>query len=572
MAEHSLRRRLVTVGVGVAVIGAAGGAAWAATNGPSTSYRLATAHLGSATTTLVVTGTIEPQHSADVDFQVSGTVGKVLVHQGQHVTAGQRLARLDGTALRSALSTARSTLARARAALSEAESGESGTVSTGSGETAATTSSTQISTTAYELTSSTTTTPHPSPSPSSSGTGGGTGAGSGLSSAITRDQAVVVAAQHRLDDDIAAATSALSAEKKACAGELGSGGTSPATEDCTAAATTLLDDQQTVSADETAVENAETALTDALTRAISSAGRTSTGSSGGATSSTPSSGDRSGSGSDGSHASSSTSTSGTSGGTASAASLASDEAAIDTARADVATARGDLAEAVIRAPIGGSVAAVTIAKGDSVSGSSSSTDPAVEIRGSHQAEVVADLSAAQVQQVELGTAATAVADGESRSLRGHVTAIGLTPVTSDSSDETASDSTSYPVTVSLAGAGGVVDGADAGVTFQIATARNVATVPTSAVRRSGGSYTVRVMSDGKVRTRTVTVGVVGASLTQITSGLAVGDRVVLADLDAAVPSSSTNQTTRGSFRVGAGFGGGTFTGGSFSGGPPGGTP
>jgi HlyD family secretion protein len=49
----------------------------------------------------------------------------------------------------------------------------------------------------------------------------------------------------------------------------------------------------------------------------------------------------------------------------------------------------------------------------------------------------------------------------------------------------------------------------------------------------------------------VTVGVIGAIYTQITSGISMDTNVVLADFSQAVPSSSTNSLNNG-------FGGGSF--------------
>ena len=63
-----------------------------------------------------------------------------------------------------------------------------------------------------------------------------------------------------------------------------------------------------------------------------------------------------------------------------------------------------------------------------------------------------------------------------------------------------------------------------------------------------------------------TTGTVGASMTEVTKGLAVGDRVVLADLDRALPTSSTTTTTRFGGAAGGGFGAGGGAGGFGAGG------
>jgi hypothetical protein len=72
---------------------------------------------------------------------------------------------------------------------------------------------------------------------------------------------------------------------------------------------------------------------------------------------------------------------------------------------------------------------------------------------------------------------------------------------------------------------------------------------------------VRVLTGEQVAPTPVQIGAVGSVLTQIVSGLKVGQQVVLADLSAALPSSSTGA------RLGGGFGGGGFGGAKVPGGP-----
>ncbi len=71
------------------------------------------------------------------------------------------------------------------------------------------------------------------------------------------------------------------------------------------------------------------------------------------------------------------------------------------------------------------------------------------------------------------------------------------------------------------------------------------TVPTSAVTRAGTRAFVQVLtgtSDG--HPSLVTVGVVGNRVTSLTAGLKAGQQVVLADLDAALPSSTSTTGSR----------------------------
>ena len=70
--------------------------------------------------------------------------------------------------------------------------------------------------------------------------------------------------------------------------------------------------------------------------------------------------------------------------------------------------------------------------------------------------------------------------------------------------------------------------------------------------------TVQVVSDGRATRTPVTTGVTGATTVEVTSGLAAGDVVVLADLGAALPTSDQPTGPQGGFVVG---GPGGFTGG-----------
>jgi hypothetical protein len=153
-------------------------------------------------------------------------------------------------------------------------------------------------------------------------------------------------------------------------------------------------------------------------------------------------------------------------------------------------------------------------------------------------------------------------DGTTKAVTGVVVSVGLT--------ETASDDTAYPVVIALSRhATSLVSGADAAVTVDLASAADVIAVPTSAVHHNGAATYVERLRGGKLVHVSVKVGAVGPALTEVRSGVSAGERIVLANLNAAVPSSSTNLTTAinggggggfARFRIaGGGGGGGGFT-------------
>jgi multidrug efflux pump subunit AcrA (membrane-fusion protein) len=534
MPRPTGRRRVVVGGLAAVLVAAVGVTAWALTTSSGAAYRTAAAQRGTVEQTVTTTGTLSSVRESDADFQVSGTVAAVRAVVGHKVVAGQVLARLDRSSLRATLTAARSSLTNARAQLTDDQTGQSNT-------TTSRPASLQLDSATRTVNAAA---PRPSRSPTT-GSGGGQG-----SSAVTikRDQAAIRIAQRATDADLATAKTALATATTACAAQLSSPGptaspspssepASPATLSCSEATAGLLHDQTTVSGDETRTVNAEQTLSKDLASALVALkpqnSPTTNTSRTGTTSTTRS------------RAASVT--------TVTAADIASDQAGIDQARASVATAKASLRQATLTSPISGTVKAVTIGKGDTESGSSDATDPAVEIVGSRQDHVTVYLSDTQIRTVKTGMAASVTPDGSSAALSGTVVAVGR------SGTESASGSVTYPVTVNVAAASrSLVAGADAAVSITLATATDVLTVPTSAVHYSGSTAYVEVLNHGALTRRTIKVGAIGPARTDVTSGLSSGQRVVLANLHAAVPSSSTTLSTR------VGFGGGGFGGGRFN--------
>jgi multidrug efflux pump subunit AcrA (membrane-fusion protein) len=566
------RRRLIAITTIVVIVGAAAGtSAWAIGRHPGPAYRTAAVTRGSVRQTLTTTAVLSPVHSASADFQVAGTVSAVRAKVGHPVKAGQTLARLNRSSLRAAVRAANSELASARAQLSRDESGETSVTSTGSAATGSTGRSStdtgtraattnQVSLAAAQVSANTATDPTASPRPSGSPGPRPSGSGnptSGRSSGpittktLERDQQAVVSAQRATDAALATAKTALATERTACASEdsgtppstpATSSNASPGTLTCTQAAAGLLHDQQVVSHDESTVDTAEQRLSSDLSTAVTALNAQQGGSSSKSGRTTQ------GSGFSGSSGSSSSVVAVT------AADLATDQASIDQAKSELATAHASVRQATLSAPISGTVTAVTISRSDSVSGRTNSTDPAIEIVGSRQDKATVYLSDTQVRLMKAGLQARVTPDGTSTAVSGHVVSIGA------SGTESASGSVTYPVTIDVSDPQHhLVAGADAAAAITLATASNVIVVPTSAVHYQGSTSYVELLNGSKQVRHTVTVTAVGPALTEVAAGLSVGTRVVLANLDAAVPSSST-QTGR------LGFGGG-FT---ISGGPRGG--
>jgi multidrug efflux pump subunit AcrA (membrane-fusion protein) len=111
------RKRVIWSAVAVVVL-AGGAGAWfvlAPSEAQSTTTATATVTSGPQRQTVSATGTVQPAQRADLEFAVSGEVTAVLVAEGDTVTAGQALARVDDALLAAQVDAADSALDAAQA-------------------------------------------------------------------------------------------------------------------------------------------------------------------------------------------------------------------------------------------------------------------------------------------------------------------------------------------------------------------------------------------------------------------------------------------------------------------------
>lgn len=511
-------RRIAAVSIIGVVIAGGAGTAYAALSSAGPAYRLARVTSADETAALHTVGTLTPARQAGVAFTVSGTVAAVRVRPGQHVTAGQELGALDTTPLKAQLTMAQSDLARANLQADRDEASQN---------TAA--------------------------------AGSASSPGSQPASSLRRLQQAVLSAQRKADTELARAKTALGRARRACAAPppstipspspspgttLPSPGTAlaPASPAAAAATGTALptttrtarspaspapacaDATQRVLSAETAVLRAQqvlsgqlTALDKALSTAVAAASKPSAGGDGSSTpgGSTRDSGSARGGGGDGS------------GGAASAVQLAADQASADAAAAQVTVAQQNLAAATVVSPISGTVVTVGVTAGSSAGAGST----AFVVAGLDRYQVVTEVAVDDMPELRAGQQASVLPDGMSTPLSGSVISIGLVPDTSGSS-------AAYPVTIGLTDPpAGLHAGSFADVTIITARASGVS-VPTSAVHYSGRLATVTVYAGGRARVVRVTVGTKGPVMTRITSGLRIGQQVVLADLSKPLPTDS----------------------------------
>jgi macrolide-specific efflux system membrane fusion protein len=305
------------------------------------------------------------------------------------------------------------------------------------------------------------------------------------------------------------------------------------------------------------------------------------------------------------------------GSSADVAQIAADQAAVSVAQAAVDSAQKEVDGTTLTAPVAGTVTAVNVAVGDTVSGSSSSSSGsggsgssggagatagdgssssgsgssptssssassssssssssgAFEITGTDSWTTQISVAAAQVKNIKTGNQVK-LSTSENSSFFGTVSSIGLLPSTS-------SGAATYPVDVAVTGTpDNLYDGVSVTANVIYKQISDAVAVPSLALTQSNGKTVVTKVVDGKQVKTEVTTGIQSGQYTQITSGLKSGDKIVLKITRPGGTGGSSGSGSSGRTGGGAGTGGfpsggfgggtGTFPGGSFGGGTGGG--
>jgi macrolide-specific efflux system membrane fusion protein len=173
--------------------------------------------------------------------------------------------------------------------------------------------------------------------------------------------------------------------------------------------------------------------------------------------------------------------------------------------------------------------------------------------------VQGNFTEADTTRLKLGQPATVTFDAlPGITGSGKITAI-------DQSSTTSNNVVEYGVTVSLTRPpAGIRLGQTATAQVIVSKADNVLYVPAAAVQTIGGVSQVTVVQNGKQIVKTVQIGVKGDQGTEITSGLNLGDKVVLTA--AAGSGSGLQFRIPGGGGLGGGLGGAGGAGGARGGG------
>ncbi|MCX6509883.1 MAG: biotin/lipoyl-binding protein [Actinobacteria bacterium] len=495
--------RSIGLVAGIAVVTAIAVVIWTTVAGSAESrYRVATAANADVAATINAVEAIEPVTSATVAFPSAGKVQSVNVSLGSAVTAGQSLASLDPNALQNTLHQRQATLANAELTLSKALDAQ----------TAAADAAAAVEAAAADAATSTTSTAVP-------------GGGGSLTSQIVAAQRQVTSAQRQADAAITTANTKVALATTACAA-------SPLViVTCQTALAAVTTAQASVQTAQQTLATSMTAL-DALLRQQAAAGGSSSGSGGGGSPVTTVPGSTTGGASR---------TGGPTAAVPTAADIASDQAAVDSAQQAVTVAEQAIAQSTISSPINGTVVQVTIVAGQSVSAASTTATIVIAATGGFESSLT--LSVDQIPKVRVGQAATVLPDGFDHVLRGQVAQIAIQPTTTNGT-------ATYRVIIALSDQPAELRNGSIGTaSIIIATAKNALSVPTSAVHVDGATRTVNVLNGSTVTSTEVQVGIVGTDLTQITSGLESGAKVVLADLHEPLPGSATKSSSSTSNQI-----------------------
>jgi HlyD family secretion protein len=197
--------------------------------------------------------------------------------------------------------------------------------------------------------------------------------------------------------------------------------------------------------------------------------------------------------------------------------LANAQASVDNANTALQNAQANLTAAVVTAPSAGVVSAISSQVGETAA------NPFMVLSNTSAIVLHGTVGESEVAKLKLGQVANVTVDavGATTRMTGKVTSI----------DPVATIQQGVPVygvdvTIDLPSAQ-VKPGMTGTAAVVLASKQGVLAVPNLAIRSSGGRRYVQVMKDGEAVDTDVTFGISNDTLTEVVSGLAEGDLVVL---------------------------------------------
>ena len=217
--------------------------------------------------------------------------------------------------------------------------------------------------------------------------------------------------------------------------------------------------------------------------------------------------------------------------------LAADEAGVAAVRSQLAQAQDAVDDAVLRAPMNGTVSAVNVAVGDQAGSLGGEATAAITVISTATFRVDASVGATDAATLKEGMQVQITPTGGAETVYGTVATIGRI-ATADSSG-----AATFPVTSDVTGhPTGLYAGSSADLVITTEKVTDVLTVPTPALHFENGETWVWVV-DGSDRTRTtITTGTTYGMSTEVLTGLAEGDQV---EIEMFSPTGGGNRGDQG---------------------------
>ena len=173
----------------------------------------------------------------------------------------------------------------------------------------------------------------------------------------------------------------------------------------------------------------------------------------------------------------------------------------------------DLSGNVI-APISGTLVTLNVTEG----GFTSASMPVAVINGADQMKVTTQVSETLVPQLHIGNEATVYVSSADKTFTATIRSV----------DRAANYQTQlYTVTLTVpAEVTGLISGASAEVTFHTNVSENTIVIPTEAILTGTDGQYVFVAENGNARRCTIDTGLTGSGVTEVLSGLAVGEQLI----------------------------------------------
>jgi HlyD family secretion protein len=236
-------------------------------------------------------------------------------------------------------------------------------------------------------------------------------------------------------------------------------------------------------------------------------------------------------------------------------SVKAQEAAVATADYNRKMAKLVLESTVIRAPSAGTVAEILVGVGDLVS----PTTSIAYLVDTASMKLVASLNENDMPSVKVGQTVTVTQSAYSDSqFTGIVKGIDLHASSSN-------NVSTFAITIEVPNADGKLYwGMNADAEIAVVSLRNVLTLPSSAIKTSGGKSTVTAVENGSLVAKSITIGATDGSKTQIVSGIDEGTQVLSKSSATTTKSATAAVAKSGTASLGAL---GSVLGGG-AGGPP----